>query len=611
MMKSVLNSLLYQACVASQTDFPAAQAMDITAWETLLQQGLKLEHPRQKEHGDYAVNVSFLAKILRLAPPAIAEKIVKHIHTPHIGVQQIGGFINFQLSPTFLMSVLHPVILGKQVPGKTDRMHDQHYHLEFVSANPTGPLHLGHGRWAALGDSLKRIWEHNGARVTTEFYVNDYGQQMTNMANSVWFRALGLLNLAPWPEPVEGEKFPYYPGDYVIELAKTCLQDEALKETLIAIFEQHGAVRLETLPEHFETLNTLRVMSRDTMLKLQQGLLTTFRTSFDIWQLESALHQAQMVEKTLETLKERGVTYEQDGALWLKSSEMGDDKDRVLIKQDGSFTYLTADIAYHHDKFTRPEQYTKILNIWGADHHGYVPRIHSATQALGHDAFRLDIILGQLVNLVVDGEKTRMGKRKTMLTLQDVIDEVGVDATRFWLVARSADSTIEFDVDLAASASDENPVFYTQYAHARACGILRNAFQEQLNPETGELRPARFSREELTQYLQQLTPEGWQAQLLGPLEQSDPKAFQKIRETLLLLALFSEKVEDAGRIYAPHLLTRYALDLSTDFHSLYAHCRILCEDDTVCLARLALVHLVKITLAQTLELLAVHAPETM
>ncbi|MFN7311331.1 MAG: arginine--tRNA ligase [Vampirovibrionales bacterium] len=608
-MKSALHHILIQTLLPLKSAFEACLSISETDWHTIISQGIKMEQPKHREHGDYAVNISFLARYTKLAPPLIATTLLPHLHIQGFTATAIGGFINFKATEASLLQTLLPTLHGIQKAGQNISKQNERLHLEFVSANPTGPLHLGHGRWAALGDSLRRIWQHNGATVVTEFLVNDYGQQMTNMANSVWFRALEYLKLAPFPTPVEGEKFLYYPGDYVTDLALEYLEEDHNAEAIRYVFEQEGAKRLEQLASK-ELLFELRNISRNAMLQLQQDLLKRFRTSFDIWQLESHLHLSGVVEKTLERLKSKGVTFEEDGALWIKSTEVGDDKDRVLVKSDGSYTYLTADVAYHDDKFNRAEHFTSIVNIWGADHHGYVSRITAAMQALGHEPQRLVIILGQLVNLVVEGEKTRMGKRKTMLTLEDVIEEVGVDAARFWLVSRSADSTIEFDVDLATSASDENPVFYTQYAHARACGILRNAFNKIVDLETGEESPARFNKKDYEAFKKGITAEAWETLLLKPFEENK-QAYNKVRETILLLVSFTERVEDAGRVNAPHLIARYALDLSSDFHSLYAACRVLCDDPQEALARLLLVDVLRLTLAQALDLLGVTAPEQM
>ena len=608
-MKTALHHSLIQILLPLKPVFQTCDALSDEQWQGIISQGIKMEQPKHREHGDYAVNISFLARYTKLAPALIATTLLPHLNIKGFTATAIGGFINFKATESSLLETLLPTLRGTQKAGQNTSKEGERLHLEFVSANPTGPLHLGHGRWAALGDSLRRIWQHNGAKVVTEFLVNDYGQQMTNMANSVWFRALEVLKLAPFPKPVEGEKFLYYPGDYVTDLALEYLEDDQNAQAITYLFEQVGAKRLEQLPSQ-ELLFELRNLSRNAMLTLQQDLLKRFRTSFDIWQLESQLHLSGVVEKTLEHLNSKGVTFEKDGALWIKSTEVGDDKDRVLVKSDGSYTYLTADVAYHNDKFNRAEQFTSIVNIWGADHHGYVSRITAAMQALGHDSKRLVIILGQLVNLVVEGEKTRMGKRKTMLTLEDVIEEVGIDAARFWLVSRSADSTIEFDVDLATSASDENPVFYTQYAHARACGILRNAFNKIIDIETGEEFPARFNKKDYEAFKKSITAENWEALLLKPFE-SNPQAYNKVRETVLLLVSFTERVEDAGRVNTPHLIARYALDLSSDFHSLYAACRVLCDDPQEALARLLLVDVLRLTLAQALDLLGVKAPEQM
>ncbi|MBX2859860.1 MAG: hypothetical protein KTR14_01400, partial [Vampirovibrio sp.] len=291
----------------------------------------------------------------------------------------------------------------------------------------------------------------------------------------------------------------------------------------------------------------------------------------------------------------------------------GDEKDRVLIKSDGQFTYLAADIAYHHHKFSREgvegtPQYNRIVNIWGADHHGYIPRMRGAIEALGHPVNEFEILLGQLVNLIVDGEKARMGKRRKMLTLADVVEEVGVDATRFWMVNKSADTTLDFDVNLAASATDENPVYYVQYAHARCAGILRNATQDNVNVATGEKAPALLTEEALKAYEQNLTADHLSA-MLDNLDSDEAR--QRVKDLILKLDQFEDLVVDAANLRAPHLLARYALELSADFHGLYNVCRILTPDADVTLGRLMVIIALKKILAQTLYLLGVSAPDRM
>jgi len=584
-------------------------------WIACFEKNIKVEVPKNLEHGDYAVNVSFLARHTKLAPPVIAQTVATVLnqhpsYSTSFTWHPIAGFVNAKVTEKALLEALNPLLLGSATAGQNATKTTECILLEFVSANPTGPLHLGHGRWAALGDSLRRILEHCGASVCAEFYVNDHGQQMSNMANSLWFRSLEQLGLASFPVAEADVPFPYYPGDYVKTLAEQYLAIPAQKAELEAWFQQYGAVRVET----FETQDPflqLRTYSRDAMLALQKALLDTLKVRFDSWQFETDLHAEGKVEEALATLKASGHTYEQEGALWLKSSELGDEKDRVLVKSSGAYTYLAADVANHDKKFKRAENFNRVMHIWGADHHGYIPRMKAAIAALGHNAENFQVILGQLVNLVVNGEKTRMGKRKTMLTLHDVVEEVGVDATRFWLVARSADSTIEFDLDLAASASEENPVFYTQYAYARCSGIIRQATEPSINRESGEVVQPRFSKQQLDAVFQTYTAEGWNSLLFDPLVSADNKAFVAVREIVLALVQFPEKVADAGRVLSPHIIVRYAMGLASQFHSFYNACRVLCEDEQQALARLALVRCIQLTLAQALALLGVSAPEKM
>ncbi|MBY0402710.1 MAG: arginine--tRNA ligase, partial [Cyanobacteria bacterium] len=323
-------------------------------------------------------------------------------------------------------------------------------------------------------------------------------------------------------------------------------------------------------------------------------------------------HQAGKVVEAIEMLKARGVTYEQDGALWFKTSQYGDEKDRVLVKSDGTYTYLTADIAYHVEKFSRKNSlshplYTCVMNIWGADHHGYIARMKAAVEATGFDPNQLEVLLGQLVNLIVDGEKTRMGKRRSMLTLADVIEEVGVDATRFWMVSKSADTALDFDIQLAKSKSEDNPVFYVQYAHARCSSILRNAFVELPNTQTGEIQPPLLTHSQWEAYLGALTPEALQLLMTG----LDEKGLETLKALVVRLDGFQDLVQDAARLRAPHLLTRYCLDLSSDFHSFYNVCRILTPDIPVTQARLTLILAIQKVLAQGLSLLGVSAPQSM
>jgi arginyl-tRNA synthetase len=608
MIKSLIETLLTAALTQAREELGGLAALDEPSWQALLATGLKVERPRQKDHGDYAVNVSFLARHARLAPPKIAETLCRFLpqNDERFHVSAIAGFINFKFSSSLLAEALLTLLHHSNV-GQNESLKGLRPLLEYVSANPTGPLHIGHGRWAALGDSVRRILAHCGATVTTEFYINDQGKQMGNLAQSLWYRCLEQLGLGKLPEPVDGEPYPFYPGDYVLELAQEYLSDATRKAAVEAQFAEHGRLLDDS---------EMREFARARMLASQQRLLEQFRVGFDIWTSEKTLHQQGLVETVLEKLRRSGYTREEDGALWLKSSELGDEKDRVLVKSDGQYTYLAADIAYHDDKYTRQRQdgrgpaHNRFINIWGADHHGYIARMKAAIQALGHDSEQFEVLLGQLVNLLVDGEKTRMGKRRKMLTLEDVIEAVGVDATRFWLVARSADTTIDFDVDLAASHTDENPVFYVQYAHARCASILRNATEPAIHPETGEAVPPRLSSQTLSQYQTTLSAQGLVDELFGGLQQ-DERALAVVKDLILLLDSFEDRVSDAGQIRAPQLITRFALELASEFHSFYNVCRVLTQDPTQTQVRLMLIVAIQKTLAKALELLGVSAPDRM
>lgn len=571
----------------------------------------KLERPRNAEHGDYAVNVSSLARETRLPPAKIAGIIEPQLrNNPFFTVTAVGGYLNFTMSTHAIAECLHTIVRADS-PGQSSSMEAARVHLEYVSANPTGPLHIGHGRWAALGDSLVRIFRHCGAFVTSEFYINDAGVQMNNIALSLFWRCIQQLKSKQHlPETVNTpEEFPY-PGEYVVSLAKHYLeQPERFQQfqSLLANESDHD------FTPSVELLNQLKEFSKTTLLAEQKALLKKLGVIFDVWTSEMSLYNTtpagnNIIESTLNTLTDAGMTYENDGALWFKSTLFEDEKDRVLKKSDGNFTYLTPDIAYHNDKYNRPEQYNCIMNIWGADHHGYVARMRGAIQALGHRAEQFEVLLGQLVNLLIDGERTRMGKRRKMLTLEDVVETVGIDATRFWMVSKSADSTLDFDIVLAASAKSENPVFYVQYAHARCCSILALVTKPAGNIDTLEAQAPLMTEQDLKDSLCNLST----ADLKPLLESSLPAAEQEsTRSLILLLGRFTKTVEDAARVRSPHFIVQYLQDLAGQFHSFYAVCRIISDNKDLLTARLALVKAVQKTLAQGLLLIGVSAPQKM
>ncbi|MFN8614450.1 MAG: arginine--tRNA ligase [Vampirovibrionales bacterium] len=619
----MLQARVYEALSAALAKASWASELPLDAVKAL-----PLERPRNRDFGHYALNVSSWAKPLKLAPPVIAQQVVEALAShPDIQAQAVQGFVNLTLSEGWLLSALSHSVATPSV-GKNQALCDVAMLLEYVSANPTGPLHVGHGRWAALGDSLVRILRHCGATVTPEFYINDAGEQMRKIGVSVLFRSReALIAAGKLPDVPLAMEYPY-PGDYVLEAANAFVGQLGVldESTLLAIWNRLAGLEtplhydyLALLPEEEAWLNTVLIAwVKNYMLADQQALLHRLGVTFEAWFSEKELlHDRGLVTHMLDHLKGTRFAYESEEALWLQSSELGDDKDRVLVKSDGSFTYLAADIAYHHQKFTREDdsgqpQYNRITNIWGADHHGYIPRMRAALIALGHlrdehdSAF--EIILGQLVNLIVEGERERMGKRRKMLTLSEVVDAVGVDATRFWMVSKSADTTLDFDLALAASASHENPVFYVQYAHARCASIIGNALhptQTQPDPLAPFVTPQALDRLKAEPTVAQLAP------LLDPESGLEPTTLQAIQQLLVELDRFESVVIAAAKTRAPHLIARYAQDIAGEFHGVYTVCRMLTDRPDLTLARLGLVLGVKQTLAQALYLLGVSAPESM
>ena len=366
-----------------------------------------------------------------------------------------------------LNNILAEVMEKKLDYAKNNQGNSSKVILEYVSANPTGPFHIGHGRWAAMGSALANVMKYSGYDVYQEFYINDAGSQIQKLGKSLYIRVLKELNVdIDFPEDEEEAK-NFYTGEYLIPVAKEFVKEEATKaEEMKKSFNNEFDAEL---------LKYVSKYARLKMLSLQKALLENFNTTFDNYFSELTLHESGKVEECIKKLDELGVLYEKDGALWFASSKYGDDQDRVIKKTDGAYTYLTADIAYHYNKLQR--DFDTLINIWGADHHGYIPRMRASIEVLGYNPNSLEVLLGQLVNLVMNGEQVRMGKRTKMITLDELIEDVGVDATRYWMIMRSIDTTLDFDIELAKSKTDENPVFYVQYAHARACSILRNAAQ--------------------------------------------------------------------------------------------------------------------------------------
>lgn len=529
------------------------------------------EIPKNTQFGDFAINVSSLARDAKMAPPLIAQNIANYIECKGFSVNTVAGFINFKLEEDMLCDITRDILDKKESYCASDVGKGEKVNLEYVSANPTGPFHIGHGRWAALGSSLANIMNYCNYNVYQEFYINDAGNQINKLARSLELRVKEQKG-----EKVEWEE-DLYPGEYLVECAKRYIESGSN--------ESYGD------------------FAKKDMLRLQKELLEKFRVNFDCFFSELSLYKNDEVEKCVKELEDKGKLYEKDGAVWFRSSDYTDTQDRVLKKADGSNTYLTADIAYHKNKLDRG--FERLINIWGADHHGYIARIKASIDALGYDSSCLEVLLGQLVNIIQNGEQMRMGKRKKMVTLDELVEEVGVDATRFWMLMRSIDTTIDFDIDLAKSQSDKNPVFYVQYAHARACSILRKAVEKRLDTENKkELEPL-FSQDEIDKIDENIDIKGLF---------DEGKGKESIEATRALILKLEESiaiVEAAARLRAPYLLCKYSQELATAFHHFYNYSRVLTDDKEVSSQRLALTKCFKIILGKILNLLGVSAPEKM
>jgi len=543
------------------------------------QDGLIIEKPKNTDFGDFAVNVSPLARVAKIAPPLIANTIKEYLDSNDYEVNVIGGFINFKLNNSMYNSVISKVVQLKENYGKPENPVTEKIILEYVSANPTGPFHIGHGRWAAMGSALANLLKFYGHEVFQEFYINDAGSQIQKLGNSLAIRIKQELGENVDFPTDELERKNYYPGEYLIPVAKKFVQENSNAKDLV------------------EDINFLSDYAKKEMEELQKALLKTFRTNFDNFYSELDLHNSGKVEKSYNQLVESGDLYEKDGAKWFKSSKYGDDQDRVIKKADGSNTYLTADIAYHADKLNRG--FDRMINIWGADHHGYVARVKASLESLGYNPDKLEVLLGQLVNLIIDGEEVRMGKRRNMVTLDDLVEEVGIDATRFWMCMRNIDITLDFDIELAKRSTDENPVFYVQYAYARACSILRNAISEKVNTETGDVTPAYFSELELKN-------------LLANFDVSkDFELSATAKKLILKLEEFEQVVSLSAQNRTVYTICRYAQELASEFHSFYNSNRVLSRDKKATEFGITLVDCVKTVLKTALDILAVTAPEKM
>jgi arginyl-tRNA synthetase len=545
---------------------------------------VELSLPARPEHGDVTTNAALIvAKRAGRAPRDLAEAVgARWLAGPGAGVcdryEVAGpGFLNLFLNDTWYRGALGRLLAdgGEYGRGALPEADRRKMNLEFVSVNPTGPLHVGHARYASYGDSLCRILAFVGHDVTREFYVNDFGTQMTRFGQSLAARYGQRLGLDT-PVPEEG-----YQGDYLLDLA----------DELIASVGERYRPALEAAPDvttlPADVIGELKLWGRDAILAQFRVTLERLRVPFDVWTPESSLYAGDgehrgfggEVGKSLADLDGEKLLYDEEGAVWLATTRFGDDKDRVLIRQTGDPTYFLSDIAYHRDKMDRGFEH--MIDIWGADHHGYVPRMKAAFTALPpHDPDRLELIIGQLVSLLESGEARRMSKRRgDIVTVDDLVDAIGVDAARFLLVGRSHDTTLDLDIDLAVQQNNQNPVYYVQYAHARICSILRNL------PDGGQ-RPA---------------GEAVPAVTVGPHE----------RALLRALARFPDVLLNAAEQRAPHRVHGYLGELAAEFHVFYRHCRVLSDDADVTAFRAGLCAAVRTTLAAGLGLLGVSAPESM
>lgn len=546
---------------------------------------LSVEKPKNPDFGDFAINVSSLARSARIAPPMIANSILEFIDKEDSDFSVIGGFINFKAGDSLLVNLIEEVFAKKNNFGKPDKINKEKIILEYISANPTGPFHIGHGRWAAMGSALANLLKFYGHDVYQEFYINDAGSQIQKLGRSLVIRVKQVFGLdVDFPED-EIERKNYYPGDYLVPVAKKFVQDK--KDELAAVGNDADKIDLQVYCDY----------AKDYEEKVQRDLLDKFRVNFDNFYSELTLHKSGKVDECVQKLRNSGKIYEKDGAVWFKSSDYGDDQDRVIKKADGSNTYLTADIAYHVDKLERG--FDRMINIWGADHHGYVARVKASIEALGYNPNKLEVLLGQLVNLVINGNEVRMGKRKNMVTLEDLIDEVGVDATRFWMAMRNIDTTLDFDIELAKTNSDENPVFYVQYAHARACSIIRNATNDRVDTESGKTIPAVISKEDFNK----LTS-NFDKNLMS-------LTMKEARKLILKLEEFKSLIVSSAQTRQVYTICRYVQELASEFHSFYNSTRVITDDIELTKARLALVWAFKTVLSNALTILAVSAPERM
>ena len=527
---------------------------------------IKLEVPKDKQHGDFACNIAMmLAKQLRCAPRQIAEAVTSRIAADEdIAKTEVAGagFINFYLTPNWLYSTMEQIEKQGTDYGKIDIGKGKKVMVEFVSANPTGPMHMGNARGGALGDCLASVLEYAGYEVTREFYVNDAGNQIEKFGNSLNARYIQALK-----------------GEDAIEFPEDGYHGDDIKEHAKKFIEMHGDKYLSC--DESERKAALVDYALEKNVTALREDLEKYRIVYDVWFRESKLHKEGEVKAAIEKLKENGYTYEEDGAVWLNCEKMGLEKNEVLVRKNGIPTYFAADIAYHINKLST-RGYDWAINIWGADHHGHVARMKKALDAVGESGDKLDVVLMQLVRLTQNGEVVRMSKRTgKAITLSDLLEEISVDAARFFFNMRSAGSHLDFDLTLAAEQSNDNPVFYVQYAHARICSILRLLGEEGISVKPyAEINASKLTDEAELTLLKKLTD-------------------------------LPDEIRTAAEALEPARITRYLMELATDFHSFYNSCRVKGEEEELMAARLKLIDSVRIVMKGIMTMLKITAPEKM
>ena len=550
-IKSVLTEAILKTAKAAIT---AGVVKEGTLPEVLL------EVPPKKEFGDFATNFAMQsARALRCNPRVLAQYITENLDCPYVQKAEIAGpgFINFYLDPGWVYDMLAQIVEAGENYGNLPKASDEKIQLEYVSANPTGPLHVGHGRGAAVGSALANLLKAAGYDVEQEYYINDAGNQMNNLARSVNARYLELLG-QPCVFPEDG-----YHGHDIIDAAQR-------------IINKYGDRFLQM--EEAERLEEFKTIAYVEKLAALKEDLERFNVRYDVWFSEKTLHEGNKIKEACDQLLAKGYMYEKDGALWLKSTAFGDDKDRVVIRDNGVPTYFAADIAYHANKFGRG--FDRVINLWGADHHGYIARMKAAMQCMGYRPEQLEILILQMVRLLRDGQEVKMSKRTGQsVTLNELIDEVGADAARFFFVMRSIDSQLDFDLDLAKKKSNDNPVFYVQYAHARICSIMRQV------AEAGITVQGKGNYKLLT----------------------EPVEVDLIKK----LGKYPEMLGSAAKERAVQHVAHYVYDLAGLFHSAYNQCRILGVNPELQQARLAMVMAVGHVVRHALSILGVSAPEKM